>query len=377
MLRFFLKKPRSADRLTYGQLGINRKARGRSRLSIQAALAEEAGLYDFGKVLSLPFGNVFPISRNSDYFYDLQIEGVGTKTLLAELSRNYDTIGVDGVAMAVNDVLRSGARPILLSDAIHIRKSRSPVVNSIVSGVRAGAEIAGCTVASGETGDVREILHSPISGKSMPFDLFVSCLGVVKDDEVIRGKISSGDCVIGLESSGIHSNGLSLARRVLLKRWGGSYDPYDEPAILGRTVIKELLEPTRIYAKAMKALRKEGVETKAAVHITGDGLAKFWRLLRWREIEPGLGLRLKISRKPAIFELIVETSRQARTPLSIREMFKTFNMGVGFVIFVSPEDSSRAVDSLNIECPAEIIGTVTSDGKISVESGFAGKPVFL
>lgn len=373
-----MKKQRQADKLTYGKLGVNRNARERSRERIEAALAEEAQMYNFGEVLSLPFGNIFPISKPAEYYYDLQIEGVGTKTLLAELSGKYDTIGLDAVAMAVNDVFRSGADPILLSDAIHIHKSSPPIVNSILSGIRAGAQLTGCTVASGETGDVEEILHNPLSGKSMPFDLFVSCFGLVKHADVIRGKISLEDRVIGLDSSGIHSNGLTLARKVLLKMWGGSYDPYDEPSILGRPVIEELLEPTRIYARAMEVLKKqEDLEVKAAVHITGDGIAKFWRLLRWQEIDSGLGLRLKISRKPAIFELIVETARRSRSPISVREMFKTFNMGVGFAIFVSAKDAARVVDCLNNECTAEIIGKVTSERRISIESAFSSKPVFL
>ncbi len=363
--------------LTYAEQGIDRKVRLKSQLGIQAVLSREAQRYKSGQVVTLPFGKIFPISRASPYYYDLQIEGVGTKTLLAELSGKYDTIGVDGVAMAVNDILRSGADPLLVSDGIHIAKSDPKIVSSIISGVRAGAEAAGCILASGETGDVREILHNPISGEGSPFDLFVSCLGVVQYRQMIRGKISSGDRLIGLESSGIHSNGLSLARRVLLKKWGGAYESYDVPEGLDRPLIDELLEPTRIYAKAIKKLKDEDVEIKAAVHLTGDGLAKFWRLLYWQRSRSGLGLKMKLSRKPAIFGLIIDSAKKAGTPISIVEMFNTFNMGVGFAIVVSAKGSARTVDSLNNMCRAEDIGFVSNSGRISIESAFSRNPVFL
>lgn len=356
---------------------MDRKVRQRSQLPVQAVLKEEAKGYKFGKVLNLPSGNIFPLQGSTDTYFDLQIEGVGTKTLLAELSGRYDTIGIDGVAMAVNDILRSGADPVLVSDAIHIRKSDPKILTEILSGIRTGASLSGCTLASGETGDVSEILHSPFSERGLPFDLFVSCLGLVKCASIIRGKISSGDRIIGLESSGIHSNALTLARKILLKRWGGAYDPHDEPDDLGRPLIDELLEPTRIYAKSIRGLRNSDFEIKAALHVTGDGVAKFWRLLRWQRREPGLGARLKLSTMPPIFQLISDTAKEKGTPVSTVEMFRTFNMGVGFVVVVSAKDASRAVDSLNNECHAEVIGSVTGDGKISVESPFNEKPLLL
>jgi len=308
----------------------------------------------------------------------MEIEGVGTKTLLAELSGDYTTIGIDGVAMAVNDVARSGSDPILISDAIHISKSNPQILHSILSGVRKGSKIAGCTLASGETGDVAEVLHDRIEGGSFPFDLFVSCLGIVKKADIIRGNISPGDRIIAMESSGVHSNGLTLARKVLLRQWGGRFDHRDTPADLGRSLIEELMVPTRIYVKEMKTLR-ETAKIEAAVHITGDGLSKFRRLLHWQSKigKSSLGLKLKLSKKPAIFKLIMDTARASGKPISTTEMFRTFNMGYGFAIILSPKDAPPALDSLNNLCPAEDIGYVTTDGKISVESGFTEKAIFL
>jgi phosphoribosylformylglycinamidine cyclo-ligase len=364
--------------LTYAKTGIDRKLRARSQTGIQAVLAQEANGYKLGKPVRLPFGSVFPIPGSSPHYYDLQIEGVGTKTLLAELVERYDTIGIDGVAMAVNDVLRSGADPVLVSDGIHISRSDPKILGSIIFGVRRGAEIAGSTLASGETGDVPEILHNPIARKrGSPFDLFVSCLGILDERDVVWGQISPGDHVIGLESSGIHSNGLTLARKILLKKWGGKFDPFDVPPELHRPLIEELLEPTRIYAKEIKKLKREGIEIKAALHITGDGLGKFRRLLSWRRSKSELGLRLKLNRKPAIFELILETAKRSKTPVSVLEMFRTFNMGVGFAVVLSGEHSSKVIDSLNNDSRAEVIGLVSTDGRISVESPFTRNAIFL
>jgi phosphoribosylformylglycinamidine cyclo-ligase len=363
-------------RLTYAQTGIDRKARKKSQTGIQAFLTKSAASFRFGKTIELPFGRIFPTSKSRKEFYDFQIEGVGTKTLLAELAGKYDTIGIDAVAMAVNDVLRSGATPLLVTDAIHINKSKPVVLNSILSGIRRGAEISRCTLASGETGDVAEILHNPLLENRSPFDLFVSCFGIVRADHVITGKISIDDHVIGLSSSGIHSNGLSLARRVLLKKWGGAYEPFDRPAGFNKPLIDELLEPTRIYSMAINRLKTENVGIKAAVHITGDGLGKLRRLLSFCN-STKLGLKLKVSRRPVIFQLIADTARQAGTPISPVEMFRTFNMGIGFCIIVSPRDSSRAVDSLNKECRTENIGTVTTGEKIIVESSFSDRPLLL
>ena len=371
-----MKKTTRVPGLTYAQLGIDRNFRQKSQNGIQSILQAETRRYKSGKPIRLPFGNIFPTSKSGEDFFDFQIEGVGTKTLLAEVAGKYDTIGIDGVAMAVNDILRSGADPLLLSDGIHIRKSEQKVLDSLISGVQKGAEISNSVLASGETGDVCEILHDPLLEDNLPFDLFVSCLGLVQKDSIVRGRLSLGDQVIGLESSGIHSNGLTLARKTLLKKWGGLYDPYDIPEVLDRPLIEELLEPTRIYSRAIAGLRKDGIEIKAAIHVTGDGLGKFSRLLDYKT-NSRVGLRLKLSRKPAIFQLIIDSAKKLGTPVSTIEMFRTFNMGIGFGICVSKANLSGAIDSLNKECVGENIGFVTGDGKISVESPFTGKPISL
>jgi phosphoribosylformylglycinamidine cyclo-ligase len=371
-----MKKRLTKDSLTYAHAGIDKAVREKSQIAIQSLLGASARSYRYGPPIELPFGRLFPTDKSSRSFYDFQIEGVGTKTLLAEIAGKYDTIGIDAVAMAVNDVIRSGSKPLLLSDAIHITRSQPEIVASILSGVATGAGLSGCTLASGETGDVKEILHEKITEKGVPFDLFASCLGIVKAEHIVRGKISHGDHIIGLESSGIHSNGISLARRVLLRKWGGMYHPEDRPDILNRTVIEELLEPTRIYSGATAKLKQKKIKSKATIHVTGDGLDKFARLLHFQG-NHNLGIELRLRRIPAIFRLIIESSKKIGSPISAEEMFKTFNMGIGFAIVVSPDDSEKAIDSLNNEYGAEKLGSVSRNGRISIEGGFSDKKIFL
>ncbi len=368
-------------RLTYASTGISRLTRERSRETIASRIVRDSARYEFGKPVRLPFGLIYPSSASARTFYDLQIEGIGTKTLLAELSGKYDTIGIDAVAMAVNDVIRSGAHPILLSDAIHIAALDRKIITRLIKGVRMGGKISRCTLASGETGNVTEILHGQIAKPLPPFDLIVSCLGTVKESEIVKGYISPGDSIIGLRSSGIHSNGLTLARRVLLKCWGGKFDPWFKPPVISRSVIEELLEPTRIYVEAIADARQVSA-LKAAVHITGDGFAKFRRLLVWqrRFKQSGVKTGLKfegLRRMPGVFRLIYETARDAGTPISISEMFRTFNMGYGFAVIVAKSDEAEVLDSLNKTCRAEKIGVVTSDGRISISSQDSERPLVL
>ncbi len=370
----------SPSRLTYSSVGIDRTAREKLRSQLERDLAKESEKYETGSPIRLPFGTVFSSSPQSSIFIDFQIEGVGTKTLLAELEPSgYSTIGIDAVAMAANDLIRSGARPLFVSDAIHIAKSRAEIISKILSGVVKGAELCGAIVASGETGDVREILHSKARNNrknSEPFDLFVSCCGFGDRRHLIMGGIEEGDAIIGIESSGIHSNGLSLARRVLLSNWGGKFDPYDQPSGLGRPVIKELLEPTRIYAKAINEL-SERVQIKAAVHITGDGYGKFYRLASFnmaipngpwgKDKKPGFEFE-NLGESKQIFRLIYETARKTRNAISLEEMYRTFNMGYGFAVIVNSDELEQALDLFNRYLPSKWIGRVTSTGKVKIKA---------
>ncbi len=360
---------RRKKRVTYSSVGVNRVLRESSRRGIASVLTSSSKSYRFGQVMRVPFGLLFPSPARRDYYCDLQIEGVGSKTLLAEITGDYTRIGIDAVAMAVNDVIRSGAEPFLLSDAIHISKSSPSVTRSLVEGVLEGAKLAGCVLASGETGDVPEILHTSLRSGSLPFDMMVSALGFVRKDDIIPGIISPGDVVIGLESSGIHSNGLTLARKILLKKWGGSFDSWDVPSPLSRPLVEEMLEPTRVYSQAISETRIQ-TEIKAAVHITGDGFAKFGRLIDWIRQTKGrqVGFQFEnMGEIPAIFRLIYETSRRRKGALSSREMYQTFNMGFGFAVVVDKNCEDAVLDRLNKHCRAIRIGRVVQKAAILIE----------
>lgn len=232
---------------TYTGSGVNRKLRAESKRALQT-LKKTYRSSRSGKIVQLPFGSIFPLSEAS--YADLQIEGVGTKVLVAQLAEKYDTIGIDGVAMAVNDVIRSGARPLAISDNIHAQASDPRLVRQWIEGIAEGAAEAECIVPSGEIGDVAELIRGLGQGKG--FDMIVAAIGEVAKEKIVSGRgIKPGEPIIGLQSSGLHSNGISLARKILFKQWGGKYEPYDIPEGLDREIIQEVLEPTKIYVKSI------------------------------------------------------------------------------------------------------------------------------
>jgi len=199
-----------------------------------------------------------------------------------------------------------------------------------------------------------------INGKG--FDMVVASIGeVAKKDIVYGNQIKSGDIVIGLRSSGIHSNGISLARKILFKQWGGKYEPYDAPDGLNREIVFEVLEPMRIYVKPIMNVLKE-FEVKGLVHITGDAYSKFNRLM---EFSKGIGFEFNNFKPQPIFQLIQEISKELKKPITDEEMLKTFNMGWGFAIVCKPEDKDNIIDGLNkSNAEAEPIGKVNTSEKI-------------
>jgi phosphoribosylformylglycinamidine cyclo-ligase len=341
---------------TYAEAGVNRELRAKSKAVLQA-LKETYRHSRYGKVVQLPYGNIFPVG---DRYFDLVIEGVGTKVLLAQLADKYDTIGIDGIALAANDVIRSGAKPIAISDNIHAHVSNPKLVAEWMKGIVKGASEAGCVVPSGEIGDVAEIIRGLAEG--IGFDMVIACLGELKRDDIIFGNnIKPEDIVIGLRSSGVHSNGITLARKVLFKKWGGKYEPYDIPEGFDRELIYEVLEPMKIYVKPFLKVARN-YEVKGAVHITGDAYLKFDRLMRFSK---GIGFEFDNFKPQPIFELIQKTAPEVRAPITDEEMLKTFNMGWGFAVVVNKDDKDDIIDSLERDkLQAEQIGKVTDSRKI-------------
>jgi phosphoribosylformylglycinamidine cyclo-ligase len=353
---------------TYDDAGVNRKQRVESKKQL-GILQETYKQSSYGSVLKLPYGNIFPMEQ--DRYLDLVVEGVGTKVLIAQLMKKYDTIGVDAVAMAVNDVIRSGAKPLSIADNIHAQASDPDLVKAWLTGVAQGAIESGCPVTGGEIGDVAEI----IKGISLNagFDMVVASVGIVDKKDVITGEnINPEDPIIGLASSGLHSNGVTLARKILFKQWGGKFEPTDVPNGLSREVGLEALEPTKIYVKPLLKLASE-VKVKAAVHITGDAYTKFNNLTR---ASPGIGFEFNHFHPHPIFGLIQKTAAELGYAITDEEMFKTFNMGWGFGIVVDKADADKAMNVLeHADVEAEIIGKITD--KQQVEIVHDGKRMIL
>jgi phosphoribosylformylglycinamidine cyclo-ligase len=352
---------------TYAEAGVDRELRAKSKEALRL-LKQTYKHSSYGEVVQLPYGNIFPVG---DRYFDLVIEGVGTKVLLAQLADIYDTIGIDAVALAANDVIRSGAKPLAVADNIHAHVSNPKLVAEWIKGIAKGANEAGCIVPSGEIGDVAEIIRGLSEG--VGFDMVVACLGELDREDIIFGdNIKPGDVVIGLRSSGIHSNGITLARKVLFKHWGGKYEPYDVPEGFHRELIYEVLEPMKIYVKPfLNAARKH--EIKGAVHITGDAYLKFDRLMQFSK---GIGFQFDNFKPQPIFELIQKVALETHGPVTDEEMLKTFNLGWGFAVVVNKDDKDSVLDSFEKDkMQAEQIGKVTDSGRIV--AFYRGKKILL
>jgi phosphoribosylformylglycinamidine cyclo-ligase len=332
---------------------VDRDQRAESKKALHT-LKETYVHSHYGKVVRLPYGQIFPFH---DRYLDLVIEGVGTKVLLAQLAEKYDTIGIDGIAMAVNDVIRSGAKPLAVADNIHAQVSDPALIQEWMKGIVKGAEESECVVPSGEIGDVADLIRGLHQGKG--FDMVFASIGEVAKDKVITGKsVKPGDPIIGLRSSGVHSNGISLARKVLFTQWGGKYEPHVVPDGLTREIVNEILEPTRIYVKPFLRLTEQ-LDLKGAVHVTGDAYLKFDRLTKFSS---GIGFEFNNFKPQPIFSLIQDTARKLKSPITDDEMFKTFNMGWGFALILNKTDANKALDILGkTERGAEQIGHVTDN----------------
>ncbi|MGQ9511947.1 phosphoribosylformylglycinamidine cyclo-ligase [Thermodesulfitimonas sp.] len=273
-------------------------------------------------------------------------DGVGTKLKVAFMSRKHDTVGIDAVAMCVNDILVTGAEPLFFLDYLAVGRLDPDEVAAIVAGVAEGCRRAGCALIGGETAEMPGF-YAP--GE---YDLAGFAVGVVERRRIVDGRrIEPGDRVIGLPSSGLHANGFSLARKVFFELLGYTVRSY-VPA-LGRTVGEELLTPTRIYVPVVLPLL-ERFDIRGMAHITGGGLTENIP----RVLPPGLGVVLEPASWPVppVFRFIQEHGGVAAA-----EMFRTFNMGVGYVLIVPPGEAAGLVEALAAQGEqAWVIGWVES-----------------
>ena len=267
----------------------------------------------------------------------LSTDGVGTKLLIAAQLGRWDTVGIDCIAMNVNDVICVGAEPLAMLDYIAVPKAEPEMMAQVGVGLRRGAELAGIEIPGGELAQLGDMVNG--------LDLTGACFGVVAVDEIVTGAaIEPGDAVIGLPSSGLHSNGYTLARSTLA-------DVSLDDTRLGRPLGEILLEPTEIYVKAALNLLRSEVDVRGLAHITSGGLNNLLRL----EAEVGYEIDSPLP-APGIFGLIAE-----RGGVSDEEMHQVFNMGCGFTFVVAAADEGKALEIARVHYPtAKRIGRVTN-----------------
>ena len=338
------------SRVTYDTVGVDTRG-------------EEGGLRELGKWVTktfdlnqvrpaLPLGyfaNVLTLTP--DLGLAISTDGVGTKLLVAQELGRYDTVGIDCVAMNANDVICVGARPISMVDYIAVERAEPHFLGEIGRGLYAGALAAGINIPGGEIAQVREMVHGVREGYA--FDLVGTCVGTVHPQRVIVGRdISPGDCVVGIASSGIHSNGLTLARRVLLER--AKLKVTDRLLEVGKTVGEELLTPTIIYVKEVVEMIDANLRIKALIHITSDGLLNLAR------VASATGYVIdKLMEPQPIFSVI-----QTQGNVDESEMFRVYNMGTGFCVVVDPRDAARVQEIATAHGRrTDVIGYTVSDPK--------------
>jgi phosphoribosylformylglycinamidine cyclo-ligase len=271
-------------------------------------------------------------------------DGVGTKLKLAFALDKHDTVGIDLVAMSVNDIITCGAKPLFFLDYISIGKLSEKVVVELVKGVTEGCKMAGCALLGGETAEM------PGFYAGNEYDLAGFAVGVVEKSEIIDGReIQEGDSVIGIASNGLHSNGFSLVREVLFE--SKKYKMDDKLPFFEKPLGRELLRPTRIYVSPVLHLL-EKYKILGIAHITGGGIVE--NIPRILPEEISVRIDQQSWPTPSIFNFIQEEGE-----ISDGEMYQTFNMGIGMVLIVSPNDASKVMDELKmLEYNSYLIGKV-------------------
>jgi len=329
---------------TYKDAGVNIEE-GYKAVNLIKGLARET--FDSNVITDIgSFGSMYLLNiGSSEYILVSGTDGVGTKLKIAFYLDKHDTVGIDCVAMCVNDILCHGATPLFFLDYIACGKLNSSKVASIVKGIAEGCKMAGCSLVGGETAEM------PGFYKDNEYDLAGFAVGIVEKQKAVYGKdVTTGDVLIGLASSGVHSNGYSLVRRI--------FGIDDDPKVLGKvyeelgvSLGEELLRPTMIYVKpVLKVLEK--VRVKGIAHITGGG---FFENIP-RAFPKGYSAVIERGswEVPVIFKLIQEYGK-----VEEKEMFSTFNMGVGMVLIVSKEDVNLTLEILEQEeIKAWVIGTI-------------------
>ncbi|TGC10966.1 phosphoribosylformylglycinamidine cyclo-ligase [Methanolobus halotolerans] len=296
--------------MTYKRTGLGAPLTG---------IGHYAGLIDFG-----------------EYALALATDGVGSKVVIANEMKRWNTVGIDCVAMNVNDLLAIGAEPISFVDYLALEKHDEGFAAQIGEGLRKGAEISRMSIVGGETATLPDIIKG--------FDLAGTCLGMVKKEDIITGeKVRVGDAIVGIPAAGVHSNGYTLVRKIIERSSYSYHDPL--PSDPSTTIGDELLIPTRIYMEVLDVIRECDVHGLA--HITGSGLLKLKRVTE-------LGFDFDDPIEPNdIFSFLQDEGN-----IDGLEMYRTFNMGMGFVIILPPEQAVKAAEMTG----GKIVGRIVESG---------------
>lgn len=289
------------------------------------------GLGGFGGCFEIPQGYQQPVLISGT-------DGVGTKLKIAHELNRHDTVGIDLVAMCVNDILTSGAEPLFFLDYLATGKLDSNQLAEVINGIVSGCQESGCALLGGETAEM------PGFYQVGEYDLAGFCVGIVEKSKILDGsKVKIGDVAIALSSSGIHSNGFSLVRKIIESNGFSWHDKPEE--LQGQTLGELCLTPTRLYVKPILSALESGLDIKAMAHITGGGIPE--NLPRCLPKNRSIELKLNSWTIPPIFQWLAKTGN-----VDEESMFNTFNMGVGFVVIVSEDDVTRVRDhfhNYNIE----------------------------
>ncbi len=299
-------------------------------------------------------GHYAALIKLNDKAIAMSTDGVGSKILIAEMMDKYDTIGIDCIAMVVNDILCVGAEPIALVDYLAVEKPDLKIASQIAEGLVKGAEESEISIIGGETASLPEIIKN--------FDIAGTGIGFVDTDKIITGEnIKPGDILIGIESNGMHSNGYSLARKTIFD--DAKLKINDKMPNSNLTIGEELLKPTTIYVKPIVELFKQEYKINGLAHITGGGFTNLKRLKK----EVGFKIN-NLPETPEIFKLIYNQN------VPLKEMYKVFNMGIGFIVIAEPQESDKIIHTLNKYCNCQIIGKVINEDKIIITT-FEGSEI--
>ena len=321
-------------KLTYAESGVDIHQENRSIEAMKAVLKSRRK--GFGAPMT-EIGHYAGLLDMGSFALAMTTDGVGSKVLIANAISKWDTVGIDCIAMNVNDLYAIGAEPIAFVDYLAVEKVDPERAAQIAVGLARGAEISNMTIVGGETASLPEIIRG--------FDLAGTAIGIVDKDKVVTGeKIRKGDVLVGVPSSGLHSNGYTLARRIIAE---SKYTYFDAMPGGDSSIGEELLTPTRIYPEIVELVKKCDVHGLA--HITGSGLLKLRRI-------SGLGFEITDPLEPQpVFRFL-----QEQGGVDDEEMYRTFNMGMGFLVVL---DESEAKEACRIMGPgSRIVGSIVKEG---------------